>query len=59
MLELRWLIMASVFLGACSLPAGQASVDMTPQLRAQADCQRADGVWRDVLGFCEYRSGCR
>ena len=56
MLALRW-VLASLLLGACSLPA--ASVDMSSRLRAQADCDRADGVWREVLGFCEYRSGCR
>jgi hypothetical protein len=58
MLALRW-VLASLLLTACSLPAGQAAVDLAPRLRAQADCDRADGVWREVLGFCEYRSGCR
>ena len=57
MRNLRWVIIASLFLGACSLPAGQMSV-ASPRLTAQAECDRADGVWREALNFCEYRSGC-
>ena len=58
MVELRWMLVASLVLGACSMPARQASVT-APVTLAQADCARADGVWRSALGFCEYTSGCR
>jgi hypothetical protein len=57
MLDLRWGIIASLLLSACSLPTGQTSA-MSPRLTAQAECDRADGVWREALNFCEYRSGC-
>jgi hypothetical protein len=57
MLRLGWLIIASLVLGACSLPAARMSVTST-QLAAQAECDRGYGVWREVLNFCEYRSGC-
>lgn len=56
MLDLRWVVIASLFLSACSLPASQTSV--TTQLTAQAECARGYGVWREALNFCEYRSGC-
>jgi hypothetical protein len=57
MLDLRWMIVASLFLSACSLPTGQTSV-MSARATAQAECERAGGVWREALNFCEYRSGC-
>jgi len=57
MVRVWWLIVASLVLGACSIPAAQVSV-MSPQLAAQAECVRGYGVWREVLNFCEYRSGC-
>jgi hypothetical protein len=58
MLQLRWALIASLLLGACSLPASQADVTSV-RLSAQADCSRAEGVWRTALDFCEYTSGCR
>ena len=57
MLRLWWLMIASLVLGACSLPAARTS-GTSPQLTAQAECVRGYGVWREVLNFCEYRSGC-
>jgi hypothetical protein len=57
MLALRWVIIASVLVGGCALPTAQTSVT-SPQLAAQAECARGYGVWREVLNFCEYRSGC-
>jgi hypothetical protein len=58
MLHLRWVIIASLLLGACSLSAGQMSI-ASSRPRVQAECYRADGVWREALNFCEYPSGCR
>jgi len=58
MLQLPWVIIASLLLGACSLPAGHTSI-ASSQPRAHAECYRADGVWREALNFCEYPSGCR
>ena len=58
MLDLRWVIIASLLLSACSLPAGHPPVAPSQQT-AQAACYRADGVWRTALNFCEYPSGCR
>jgi hypothetical protein len=57
MLDLRWLIVASLLFSACSIPAAQPSA-MSARSMAQADCDRAHGVWRDALNFCEHRSGC-
>jgi hypothetical protein len=51
-----WLIIASLGLSACSLPTARMSV--TTRELAQAECERGYGVWREVLHFCEYRSGC-
>ena len=51
-----WLIIASLVLSACSLPTARMSV--TTRELAQAECERGYGVWREVLHFCEYRSGC-
>lgn len=53
MLRLWWLMVACFVLGACSLPAVRMSVSS-----AQVECERGYGVWREVLSFCEYRSGC-
>ena len=58
MLDLRWVIMASLLLGGCALPTGQTSVT-SARLTVHAECDRADGVWREALNFCEYPSGCR
>jgi hypothetical protein len=55
MLDLRWVIIASLLLGGCSLATGQASVASA----RVSECDRADGVWRQALNFCEYPSGCR
>ena len=58
MLDLRWLMVGALLFSGCSIPVDQASV-ASARAMAQADCARADGVWREVLNFCEYRSGCR
>jgi outer membrane biogenesis lipoprotein LolB len=54
MLALRWMLVASLLLGGCSIPGHQPAA-----LSARTDCDRADAVWREALGFCEYTSGCR
>lgn len=58
MLDLRWVILVSFLLSGCSVPAGQASIT-SARPSALAECDRADGVWREALNFCEYPSGCR
>lgn len=58
MLTLRWLIVASLLLGACATPGYQPAA-LSARTAAQTDCDRADAIWREALGFCEYTSGCR
>ena len=55
---LRWMIVASLLLGACSIPGHQPAA-LSALTAARTDCDRADAVWREALGFCEYTSGCR
>jgi hypothetical protein len=57
MLHLRWVLVGSLLLSGCAVPASQTSVT-SPETTGQAQCARDYGVWRDVLNFCEYRSGC-
>lgn len=58
MLDLRWVILASLLFSGCSLATGQTSVT-SPRLTVQAECDPAAGIWRAALNFCENPSGCQ
>jgi hypothetical protein len=55
-LEHRWsaIVVALVLAAGCSSVAGGPPASSS-RLRAQEDCLRTGGAWREVLTFCEYR----